>query len=163
MNGITKLSCMLQSISWSQYITTIITLLILYYCFVGFKYFRWEILSLIGIKKVEDNTIAIPALSNTNQSFKRENPADYLPKSNLEIDISPLVQSFIDEVQAYVQETNPKAQQAEVLYSLQLIASKYPGLRESDCRDELFQTIYGEVNYKYPGLFEITDFKNLWK
>ncbi len=154
---------MFNSISWSQYITTIITLLILYYCFVGFKYFRWEILSLIGIKKVEDNAIAIPAFSNVNQTLKTENPEDYLPKSNLEIDISPLVQSFTDETQAFINGANNNIPKPEILYSLQLIAAKYPALKDADCKDELMHKIVEQVNTKYPGLVELSDLKILWK
>jgi hypothetical protein len=154
---------MFNSISWSQYITAIIILLVLYYCFIGFKYFRWEILSFIGIKKVEDNTIATPVFSNANQSFKTENPEDYLPKQNLEIDISPLVQSFTDEVQAYIQGAKPNVQQPELLYSLQFIAAKYPALKDADCKDELLQMIFNEINSKISDLIELSDLKLLWK
>jgi hypothetical protein len=154
---------MFNSISWSQYITALIFLLILYYCFVGFKYFRWEILSLIGIKKVEDNTITIPAFSNTNRPVKRENPEDYLPKSNLEIDISPLVQSFTDEIQAFINGANNNIPKPELLFSLQLIAAKYPALNTADCKDELLQMILNEVNSKSPDLVELSDLKLLWK
>jgi hypothetical protein len=157
------MSIMFNSISWSQYITAIITLLILYYCFVGFKYFRWEILSLIGIRKVEDNTIAIPAFSNINQSPKTENPEDYLPKSNLEIDISPLVQSFTDEAQAFINGANNNIPKPEILYSLQLIAAKYPALKDADCKDELLQLIFNKVCNKHYDLIELTDLKILWK
>jgi hypothetical protein len=154
---------MFNSISWSQYITAIITLLILYYCFVGFKYFRWEILSLIGIKKVEDNTIAIPAFSNIHQPVKTENPEDYLPKSNLEIDISPLVQSLTDEAKAFINGASNNVAKPELLFSLQLIAAKYPALKDADCKDELMQMIFEEVNFKYQRLVELSDLKNLWK
>jgi hypothetical protein len=154
---------MFNSISWSQYITAIIALLLLYYCFIGYKYFRWEILSLIGIKKVEDNTIAIPAFNNVTQSFKTENPEDYLPKSNLEIDISPLVQSFTDEAQAFINGANNNIPKPEILYSLQLIAAKYPALKDADCKDELMQRIVEEVNTKYPSLVELSELKILWK
>jgi hypothetical protein len=154
---------MFSSISWSQYITAIITLLILYYFFVGFKYFRWEILSLIGIRKVEDDKIAIPVLNNINQSHKTENHEDYLPKPNLEIDISPLVQSFTDEVQAYIQGAKPNVQQPELLYSLQFIAAKYPALKDADCKDELLQMIFNEINSKISDLIELSDLKLLWK
>jgi hypothetical protein len=154
---------MFNSISWSQYITAIITLLILYYCYVGFKYFRWEIFSLIGIKKVEDNTIAITAFSNANLSLKTENPEDYLPKQNLEIDISPLVQSFTDEMQAFVSGANNNMPKPELLFSLQLVAAKYPALKDADCKDELLQMVFEEVNTKYPELFVLADFKSLWK
>ena len=154
---------MFNSISWSQYITAIITLLIFYYCFVGFKYFRWEILSLIGIKKVENNTIVIPAFSNANQSFKTENTEDYLPKQNLEIDISPLVQSFTDEVLAFINGANSNMPKPELLYFFQLIAAKYPALNDADCKDELLQMIFTEVNNKYPDFFDLSDLMTLWK
>lgn len=137
-------------------------MLILYYCFVGFKYFRWEILSLIGIKKVEDNTIAIPAFSNINQSLKTENPEDYLPKQNLEIDISPLVQSFTDEVQAFINGANSSMPKPELLYSLQLIAAKYSALKDADCKVELLQIVFNEIKNKYPGLVELPDLIFLW-
>jgi hypothetical protein len=154
---------MLNSISWGQYITTIITLLILYYFFVGVKYFRWEILSLIGIKKVEDNKISIPVFGNTNQPVRTENHEDYLPRPNLEIDISPVVQSFTDEVQAYIDEVKPKVPASELLYSLELIGAKYPALKNADCRDELLQMVFTRVNKRYPGLLEQDDVSSLWK
>jgi hypothetical protein len=153
---------MFNSISWSQYITAISTLLLLYYCFVGFKYFRWEILSLIGIKKVEDNAIAIPAFSNVNQTLKTENPEDYLPKPNLEINISPLVQSFTDEVQAFVNGANNNIPKPEFIYSLQLIASKYPALKIADCKAELTAFIFTVVNNKFPALLEQTEAVQVW-
>jgi hypothetical protein len=154
---------MLTSISWGEYTIMVIIALAIYYTYVGFHYFRWEILSLIGIKKVEDNVIAVPAFSNVNQVIKTEHPEDYLPKTNLETDISPLIQSFTDEVQAYLLGANPNMQQSELLYSLQLIASKYPVLKNADCRDELLQMIFMEVNSKHPGMFELSDLKPLWK
>lgn len=107
---------MFNSISWSQYIITIALLLVLYYLFVGFQYFRWEILNLIGIKKVENDTIVIPAVKNQVSPPLAENPEDYLPKPALDIDISPVVQAFIDEVRAYLLETeNGKIQKDELL------------------------------------------------
>jgi len=138
-------------------------LLILYYLFVGFKYFRWEILSLIGIRKVEDNKIAIPAFHNANQSLKKENPEDYLLKSNFEIDISPLVQSFTDEVQAFINGANSNTPKSELLFSLQFIAAKYLALKDADCKNELLQMVFNEVNSKTPGLVKLSDLRLLWK
>lgn len=154
---------MLNSISWVQYITAITILLFSYYLYVGFTYFRWEILSLAGINKVEDNKIVIPGITNQREVLEPENPEDYLPKPALEIDISPVIQSFTDEVQAYIQEAKPHVQQPELLYSLQLIASKYSVLKNADCRDELLQIVFTEVNKKYTGLVEQNDLSLLWK
>jgi hypothetical protein len=153
---------MFNSISWSQYIVTIALLLVLYYLFVGFKYYHWEILNLIGIRKVETDTIVIPAVHNQVNPVLTEKHEDYLPKPALDIDISPVVQSFTDEVMAYLNEAKPSVQQNELLYSLQLIASKYPALKDADCKDELLQAVLNEVNHKYPGLLESVDLITLW-
>lgn len=154
---------MFTFISWGEYITAIVIGLIIYYTYIGLKYFRWEILSLIGVTKTDDNRVVIPSIANQQGVLKTENPEDYLPKPNLEIDISPVIQSFTEEVQAYIYEAKPHVLQPELLYSLQLIASKYSVLKNAVCRDELLQTVLAEVNKKYPGLLEQNDVSSLWK
>lgn len=154
---------MFNSITWGQYFTTVALLLICYYAFIVFRYYRWEILSLIGIKKVEDNTVAISTVANFKKSFETESHENYLPKPALEIDISPLVQSFTDEVKAYLLETeNGKIQKGELLNSLQLIGSKYPALKDADCKEELLQFVLTEVNAQYPHLLQLNDINKLW-
>lgn len=153
---------MFNSITWGQYFTTVALLLIFYYAVIGFGYYRWEILSLIGIKKVEDSTVAIQTVANLKKSFVTESHEDYLPKPALETDISPLVQLFTDEVQAYLQEADNKIQKDELLNSLQLIASKYPALKDADCRNELMQLVLNEANTQYPNLLQPNDLNRLW-
>lgn len=154
---------MFNSISWAQYITAIALLLFIYYLYVGFTYFRWEILSLIGINKVEDNRVAIPVIPDRQEPLKKEIPEDYFPKPALEIDISPVIQSFTDEVQAYLYEAKPQVKKPELLFSLQLIASKYSVLKNADCREELLQMVFTEADAKYPGLIGLDDLNLLWK
>lgn len=154
---------MLNSISWGQYITAVIILVILYYLYVGFRYFRWEILGLAGIKKVNDDTIAIPAMPIHKSSLQTENPENYLPKPALEIDISPLVQSFTDEAKAYLQEAAGNIQKEDILSSLQVIAAKYPVLKDADCKDEVIEHVQKEVDKQYPNLLQPGDLNQLWK
>ncbi|MFM9910206.1 MAG: hypothetical protein ACKVOW_12690 [Chitinophagaceae bacterium] len=153
---------MFNSISWREYITLIIIALAIYYTFVGYKYFRWEILSLIGIKKIENEQISIPAVSNFKKQFVAENHNYYLPKPLLEVDISPLVQAFTDEVQAYINEADAKALKPELLFSVQLIAAKYNALKEADCKQELLQFVFAAINNKFPRLIEKEDAGQLW-
>ncbi len=47
---------MFNSITWAQYFTTVGLILCFYYLGIAYRYYRWEILSLIGIKKVADST-----------------------------------------------------------------------------------------------------------
>ena len=98
---------MFNSITWGQYFSTIIFLLIIYYILIGFRFYRWEILSVAGIRKVDDDSLnTTAALSNLKEFTASENHEDYLPKPFLEIDISPLVQSFTDEVTTFVQDAD---------------------------------------------------------
>lgn len=154
---------MFNSITWGQYFLTVTLLLVCYYAYTGYRYYRWVILSIIGIKKIDDNVLEKTRLSDFKDLIVTENPEDYLPKPALEIDISPLVQSFTDEVNAYLNEAaNTKVEKKELLNSLQLIASKYPALKEADCKNELLQVVLIETNKYYPNLLQQKDISQLW-
>ena len=131
---------------------------------IGFRFYKWEILSVIGMRKVDDvslNTTA--ALSNLKEFAASENHENYLPKPSLEIDISPLVQSFTDEVTAFVQGAD-KAEitKEQIINFLQSICSKYPAIKNADCRNELILLVANEINLKYPNLFHQNDLARLW-
>ena len=153
---------MLSTISWSQYITIISFALLIDYSFIGFKYYRWEILGLIGIRKVENEKIFIPADEGIQHFKSVENPEDYLPKTMVETDISPLVQAFDDEVQAFINSAEPNMPRPELLFSLQLIVSKYPALKNVDCRSEISTIVFTQVNEKFPGLIKEADLLSIW-
>lgn len=152
---------MFNSITWGQYFTIVTLLLVCYYAFVCFRFYRWEILGLMGIKKVEDNAIAISTVADFKKSFESENPEDYLPKPTLEIDISPVVQSFTDEVKAYLQESDSDITKDKLLLSLQVIILKYVVLKNADYKYELVQFLFNETNSKYPDLIQLNDVKQL--
>ena len=81
----------------------------------------------------------------------------------MEIDISPLVQSFTDEVAAFLQEAGePEITKEQIINSLQSICSKYPAIKNADCRNELTLLVANEINLKYPNLFQQNDFVRLW-
>ena len=122
---------MFNSITWGQYFITVTLLLVCYYVFIGLRFYRWEILSVIGIKKVEDNAIAISTVANFKKSFENERDEDYLPKPSLEVDISPVVQSFTDEI------------------------------KNVDYKHELIQFLFDESNAKYPKLLQLNELKEL--
>ena len=151
---------MFNSITWGQYMFAVSLLLVLYYAFVGFKYFRWEILSLIGIKKVDNDTIIIPPKTNTKP---QENHEDYLPKSPQRTDMSPMVQSFIDEVHAYLNQTENGISKHELIDALQQLIEKYPAAQNAAYRNELVYFIASLVNAKYQQLLRANDISQLWK
>ena len=154
---------MFSSITWVEYLSAIIFLLIIYYPVIGFKFYKWEILHVFGISKVEDEQTANEALSSLKQFASSEKSEDYLPESLLEVDTSAVVQSFTDEVKAYVQETHfSEIKKEDILFSLQKIALKYSVLKEADCKIDLQNLILNEVNIKFPTLLKSGDLQRLW-
>jgi hypothetical protein len=155
---------MFNSITWGQYFSAIILLLIIYYILIGCRFYKWEILRTIGIRKVDDDSLnTTAALSNLKEFAASENHENYLPTLSLEIDISPLVKSFNDEVTAFIQGTNnAEITKEEIINSLQIICSKYPAIKNADCIKDLEVDLLKEINLKYPALFQQNDFKSLW-
>ena len=156
-----KLRAMFNSITWGQYLITVTLLLICYYASVALRFYRWEILSIMGIKKVEDEAISISTVAEFKKSFENENHEDYLPKPDPEVDISPVVQSFTDEIKAYLQEAGNSITKDELLNSFQAIVAKYPVLKSVDYTPELVQFIFDESSARYPNLLQLNDAKQL--
>lgn len=151
---------MLSSISWNQYITVLITLLLFYYCFVGFKYFRWEILSLIGIKRIDEKGTPIP-VADIKKHFVASNHADFLPKENPE-ETTVILQPFWDEANAYLSEMKPEAPKEEILFAVKMIVGKYPGLHAAAHKQELETAISGLLAQYYPERFTAADIQYMW-
>lgn len=154
---------MLSSITWGQYLSSIALLLLFYYGYVAFRYYKWEILGVIGIKKIDGNSVAIPSMAEFKSSMEGESHDSYLPKPATDIDISPLVQSFTDEITAYIHDAERNISKDELLYSIKLVAMKYPALKNTDCSDEMRQFIVREANNKYPNIMQSNDALHLWQ
>jgi hypothetical protein len=148
---------MLSSISWNQYIAFLSIILIGYYFFIGYKYFRWEILGIIGIKKIEQSELQIP-VSELKKQFTSSNHADFMPKDNRE----NILQPFTDEVKAYLYEASPSAPKEEILFALQQIISKYPAIKNMESRATMNEFIMGETEKHYQGLFTYEDIAKIW-
>ncbi|MEO6731304.1 MAG: hypothetical protein ABIN01_08800 [Ferruginibacter sp.] len=155
---------MFNSITWGQYFSTILLLLIIYYTLIGFRFYKWEILSIVGIRKVDDDSLnTTAALSNLKEFTSSENHENYLPKPNAEIDISLLVQSFNDEVTAFVQGADEgEITKENIINSLQAICSKFPAIKNAERRKDLEVAVLKQINLKYPTLLQPNDFRNLW-
>ncbi len=155
---------MFSLITWGQYFTSVGVILSCYYLIVAHRYYRWEILNLIGIKKVEEGSISFQAAGDFESPFATNNSGDLQPGPFQEIDISPLVQTFTDEVQAYLQElANDRIDKEALLNSIRAISLKYPALKDADCKEDLIQAVLKEANTKYPDLLQLSDLTGLWK
>lgn len=152
---------MLSSITWGQYLSAILISLICYYAYVGYSYFKWELLALIGIKKVEPGAIPI-AVADLKKQFVSESHSDYLPKDVTDNDITPVINAFEDEVKAFLQEAGNGIDKASLLTALQQICQKYPVLKSSDNSDELNLFILKEVEKYNSGIINVQDIQQLW-
>lgn len=151
---------MLQSISWSQYFSTLLLSIIVYYAYVAYKYFRWEILSLIGIKKIDDRKTSIP-VAEIKKQFSASNHADFLPKEPLG-EVNGILQPIWDEMNAYLAEIKPQAPKEEVCFAVKKILGKYPVLNSTENKAEVEATICGLLNQYFSEKFTVADMQNIW-
>ena len=153
---------MLSSITWGQYLSAVLISLICYYAYVGYKYFHWELLALIGIKKVEPDATPI-AVADLKKQFVSESHSDYLPKEVTNTDLTPVINAFEDEVKAFLQEAGSGIDKASLLSALQQICQKCPGLRNPDNSDELNLFILKEVEKYNSEIINVQDIQQLWR
>lgn len=151
---------MLQSISWGQYITALLFALICYYIYVAYKYFRWEILAVIGIKRIDGRNEAV-VVAEIKKQFTASNHADFLPKEPLS-KLNEILQLFWDEVNAYLAEIKPQASQEEIYFAVRTILGKYPDLNSTEYKAEVETTISGLLNQYFPEKFTVTDLQYIW-
>ncbi|MFZ5977646.1 MULTISPECIES: hypothetical protein [Hydrotalea] len=152
---------MLQLISWGQYITALLFALICYYVYVAYKYFRWEILRLIGIRKIDETGIAIP-VAEIKKQFSVSNHADFLPKEPVN-EINGILQPFWDEVNAYLAEIKLEAPKKEICFAVKMILEKYPALKSDENKMAVETTISGLLNQYFAGRFTATDMQHIWR
>ena len=153
---------MFQSISWQQYLITIIILLVLYYLIVGIRYFKWELLNVMGIKKIE--TASLNTGTEVNLKSDPYNyPSEYFGSfPSTEKDASPMMRSLFDEIQAFLNgNPNSAISKQELTDSLKIIFSKYPLFSADNFSDPEKMIILEEINNRYPGLLELQDLNNI--
>lgn len=136
---------MLQSISWSDYLTFIALSGAVYYAWVLFVYYRHDLLTAAKAKRpISTNALQFQATPDSRETAEN-NPEDYQPKTE-KAGTPQMLQSFTDEVKAYVEEASNKETDKELLLQcLAVIAGKYPSLAQSEYRESLDQFLISEV------------------
>ena len=108
---------MFTQISWSNYFLIVLLLSVGYYFVIGYLYYRNDLLQSISGKKRINDLVA------TTRNYP------------------PLLQSFSDEVQALMNEAgNNKLDGKDIIWSLQMLIKKYPGLKDFNFQESV-QTI----------------------
>jgi hypothetical protein len=149
---------MLQAFSWSEYLLFVGILLIIYYGYVAFRYFKWEVLRLIGIQPVTDAAVSTANLADyVNPSLTVEDNVEAVPPSP-----ANSIQLFSDELDAYLAEAPIDINKSELLFSLQIIVSSYPAVKQASTQAEIAELILNRVNNKFPNLILPTDIISLF-
>lgn len=150
---------MLQSISWSDYFSTLAFLLIAYYLFVFYTYFKWDILKRIGITKAEkENIITVPSTTSGNNNDKSSVGTYAAP--NDQTDLSLIIESYADEVKAFLEEAAENhIVKEEILFALKQISAKYQIVYKADTRNGVIQEIYRLIVRQFPNLVTIEELR----
>jgi hypothetical protein len=153
---------MLHQISWPEYLAFIIISALIYYAYVLFVYYRHDLLQ-VGKSK---QTISSPVLNfeavSSPQLNAGSNHADYLPKP-ADASASQMVQSFTDEIKAYLEEAgNNETPKDVLLQCLIVIAGKYPPLTDSDYKDAVVELIISEAEMNCAVSLGESEVRRIW-
>lgn len=149
---------MLKFISWGDYFSTLTFLLIVYYIAVGYFYFRYELLGLVGIVKYQSDGGNISVANFEGSTFPEEE--NNQANSSNDIDITPVVQGFLLEVSSYLEQAKTEnAAKQEVLYALQKISARYPVLANSDYKATLASDVQDIISQHFSGVFTADEIK----
>ena len=153
---------MFNNISWSEYLTFIAVSALIYYAFVLVTYYRYDLLQTVKAKQPGSvNTLNFTADSN-RQSDSPVVGEDFKSKI-VEANQSQLAQSFIDEVQAYLNEAGQdEISKESLIQSLSRITNKYSSLTESEYKPSLDQLIIQEVENNCAILLDESEVSRVW-
>lgn len=131
---------MFTQISWSSYIITVLLLSVGYYLFIGYRYYRNDLLQLISSKRNTTNDNVV--------STQRH---------------QPIIQSFSDEVHAFMEQAGKnELDKKDIMQSLQLLFKKYPSLKDADLQGSVQNLIINECASYCSILLSDEELSALW-
>jgi hypothetical protein len=154
---------MFTEISWNSYITIMIVLLAGYYLFMGWRYYRTDILQLFSgrrFTKTDSSGFSAPGPSiKPDQGSHKINMQEAFEKQ----DLFQIAQSLSDEIRAYLNEAGSnKIQKEEALKSLKIIVAKYPALKGSPFREFIQQVTEKEFETNCSVRLSEEEISELW-
>src|SRR6188768_1302700 len=150
-----------SNISWLEYLTFITVSALLYYVFVLFTFYRHDLLQITKMPAPGNASNSTDA--SLNQSYSLSNGKDPGLKT-AETNQSQIIQSFTDEVAAYLEEAGKNnVAKADLLFSLGGIANKYPSLTQSEFKESLDQFIKLQTETYCAMFLSEEDLNNVWR
>lgn len=152
---------MFNNISWSEYLTFITVSSLIWYAFVIYTYYRHDVLKTARASQPSPDHAMNFSYVPLKQQVHAGSNEGYQPKA--EEDHSLVVQSFTDEVQAYLEEAGKdEVRKDAVLQSLSVITSKYRSLAQSEYRDSLDQFIINQAEINCAVFMSENEVDGIW-
>jgi hypothetical protein len=121
---------MCSSISWEQFILTIVIVLGLYYGYVAVSYYRKDWLYRLSGKKPGGGSLEpVPSPAAVAGGAAAANP------------LLPLVHDLVDEIRALLQAEGVTADKEDLLDKLRRLLQKYPTLKETSFQPSINQLV----------------------
>jgi hypothetical protein len=152
---------MFNNISWSEYLAFISIAAFTWWTIVFYIYYRHDLLQILATKKADPT---IDGKFNPNMNFQQA-PVTGTTRNNLltSPDASQFIQSFTDEVSAYLEEAiKNEVAKEDLLVSLCRIANKYPSLGTSEFKESLNQFIVNETETCCAMFLSEVDLNKVW-
>lgn len=136
---------MFSQISWATYFETVVYSIAIYYVFILYKYYRYDLASILKGKQrpsLAEGAFTPSPQQSTFSSVNTTNQADLMPKEDQGNRHSLLAQALTDEIQAFIAGAgNNKFEREPILLSLQLLVGKYPSVKVSPYKESIQELI----------------------
>ena len=157
---------MFSQISWASYVQIVALILVAYYAFTLYKYYRHDFLHLFkGKQNLQTDNLALTGTNQHRDVYNNciQDHSDYMPKEELDNEYSLLINTLSDEVKAFILEAgNNSFDKDQILASLQLLLGKYPFINSSPYKESIQNIIKQECEYKCSVHLSEDDLDGLW-
>jgi hypothetical protein len=158
---------MFSAISWSDYLTILLVSAIFYYAFVLYFFYRNDLLQFFKKKQVATNDMAGFDVGNHDTELAnmvKESYPTLIPTTQSHPGYSPIVQSLIDEVQAFVEEVGKnKFSKEQILSSVTYLINKYPSVKLSPFKKSISDLIIEECKTHCSVTITEDEVNGLWE
>lgn len=146
---------MFNNISWSAYLAFIAISALTYYVFVFYTYYRHDLLRTLKGKQALANSVYVTGDVSMQTAV---NHGHYKPKLE-----ESIMQSFSDEVQAYLEEAGQRDIPKDILLqSLSVIAGKYPSLAQSAYKESINDFIISKTEINCAVSISEDEVRGIW-
>ena len=157
---------MFNQISWAYYTQIVAFILIAYYLFILYKYYRYDLLRFLKKKhNVSNQKLAFTSADQGSDLFEKGtvvHPNNMQTEESNE-DCYPYVQTLSDEVQAFIIEAgNNSFDKEQLVPSIQLLLSKYPSVKSSPNNKDIRNLIKKECETNCSVYLSESELDGLW-